>query len=1113
MGKNIKKYKLKDFLNKNLFRKIIITLSILLLILIFLFYFSFKTIEKNENQLTQTIIKSTLKDFGYLTLNIQNTYKNELSNFLKKVYENSDLFLQDKNRFLDFFYNEKIALYNLKKEFEENIYLDKINYYFIDKNGFIYKTDYKPDLNFNLAKFGVWRNILSRIKKGQPYISRLSREYKTGNPRIFGYIKLKDNTFFEIGLKFSGIKKFFNNKIKEYCFKNLKIENILIITYLERPINDSKIPHLNKKEIEFLKKSQQDKNIYYRYISLNKKYYYYTFLSDIGYFYLKIKVISPNLLYLFIYTLISVFVILTLLIYIFIKIKTTSEKITLPILNLYNKLDKFEENKPFSGKQSYTNIDEIDIIFLKYDKLLKKINNNYQVLKEKHEEIKKLTEDLKSKKETLSILLEKEKSFNKKIEKIISVTKKLYSKTLIDDIEFFKLIFRTTFSIIDEADFGSVFIVRNDKIKYIDTIGHDLKMLNELNIKNYEFKKMYNNIKIINNIISPSVNKMSKKKLELLKKASKPIKQTIRLPLYTSYGIVSFNYDISEESKNSFNESSIKILELFKDILTIFFSLKEASNKLDLILNSIGEGIIITDNKDTITTINKSVLEILDANKKNILNKNINRIVFLKNVNDYQNYNKINNNLIIKSEKIDITKINTGFYNFELISNKNNKKFIVLLKNHIYNNFKDLIGTIYILRDNSKEKELQDKYFQFQKFQTLGKFVGGILHDFNNLIGGISGSIELLKFDLSTIEFDKGKKQEVNEYINMILDNLSKGKELVNNLKSLTVKESIVKELVNINDILKNVIFLSKKSMGNDIKLTFKRNNIEYPIILGNKTILSNIFLNLISNAKDALENKEKGKIEIKVEVIENLAEENIKDLYKKDLDKPFYKISIKDNGSGISKDKIDKIFEPFFTTKSTTKGTGLGLAIVKENVKTFNGYIKVKSIINKGTTFSIYFPVINDKKILDNYFKSIKQQLNINDLEKFIKNYNFKNKKVLIVEDEELVRINIKNILQKVGFKVFEAQNGEEAIKKIKRLSKNKLDFIILDLVMPDMNGQEVMENIKNIPLNAKVIVSTGFGKDIDINSMLKQYNISSILFKPYKMVDLLNTLKKFNE
>lgn len=378
-----------------------------------------------------------------------------------------------------------------------------------------------------------------------------------------------------------------------------------------------------------------------------------------------------------------------------------------------------------------------------------------------------------------------------------------------------------------------------------------------------------------------------------------------------------------------------------------------------------------------------------------------------------------------------------------------------------------------------RERELQIK----KRLDSMGRLAGGIAHDINNILTAIFGYIGLIKRELSN-------NNSISKYIGLLDSELSRIRDMVNRLL-LYKKDNIQFELVDINVLIKDVVELNKnlfEKKGIAVSLKLEANN---NIIMADPLEIRSIVLNLIVNACDALP-EHGGIINIGTKDIEiSLDKDNI----DKDL-KPgkYVMLFVKDNGSGIPDDILDKIFEPFFTTKKKDKGIGLGLSTVYTAVKNNNGFIGVSSELNKGTEFRVYFPIcsIDNKERVE----GILQKKNNNN-------------SVLIIDDEEGILFVFKEFFVSKGYRVLIANNAEEGVKLYNE-NANNISLLFVDVVMSDMNGMEFLEAI-NLDNIKDVYIMSGYTKDIAIKDFINNKNIH-FLKKPFDFKRLEEIIKNKN-
>lgn len=361
------------------------------------------------------------------------------------------------------------------------------------------------------------------------------------------------------------------------------------------------------------------------------------------------------------------------------------------------------------------------------------------------------------------------------------------------------------------------------------------------------------------------------------------------------------------------------------------------------------------------------------------------------------------------------------------------------------------ISTTFI--DVTKEKALEQQLLQSKKMEALGTLVGGIAHDFNNFLTPIIGYGNLIQMALR-------EGDPLRRYADQILTISKRAAKLVSNLLLFSRKQPIESTPHNMNDIIREAELFLKPLIKEDIYLEIFY-AAEDLTILTDKTLFSQVLINLVTNANDAM--PAGGRLTIKTErtVIDELF------IKKMGYGIPgiYAVLSVSDTGVGMDEKTKEKVFEPFFTTKGVGKGTGLGLPMVYGIVEQHNGFLHVESSIGSGTTFKLYFPYAKEKGI--GVAKTDEPS-----------SYQKGAETILIAEDNIDLRRLIKEVLTSAGYTVIDAGDGKEAIKRLDEC-KGMIQLLILDVVMPGANGMEVhQEAIKRMP-NIKTLFISGYMKD----------------------------------
>jgi len=381
--------------------------------------------------------------------------------------------------------------------------------------------------------------------------------------------------------------------------------------------------------------------------------------------------------------------------------------------------------------------------------------------------------------------------------------------------------------------------------------------------------------------------------------------------------------------------------------------------------------------------------------------------------------------------------------------------------------------TITSIKTRELNTALETRLLQSQKLETIGKLSSGMAHDFSNLLSSIFGSVNLLR-----------KRVPENEGVIKLIDNIEncsiRARDLTKGLlsfgKPTPRRKELIKPNILLNEISKVVIQTFPKTLN--FKPFIQDDLFE---ILGNGTEIYQVLLNLCVNAKEAIEKT--GTI--------TFSGKNIIVDKKNNIEHPLLKpgkyvwFSVKDSGSGIEEENLLKIFDPYFSTKTKDTGSGLGLYVTYGIIKAHNGEVEVSSKPNKGTTFDVFIPSYEPTKI------------KIPEEEKII----------LLAEDEVMLSDLLSELLESTGYNVLKVYNGTEVLKVL--TEELKVDMVILDYNMPEMNGVDCAKKIRKLNLEMPIILSTG-SMSISDNHDLKKIGISAFVTKPYEFDQLLETIQK---
>lgn len=379
-------------------------------------------------------------------------------------------------------------------------------------------------------------------------------------------------------------------------------------------------------------------------------------------------------------------------------------------------------------------------------------------------------------------------------------------------------------------------------------------------------------------------------------------------------------------------------------------------------------------------------------------------------------------------------------------------------------------GAVIRVDDVTKEKAIEDKLNTSRKMEAVGLLAGGVAHDFNNMLAGIMGATELLGFHLP----DVPKARKLHQ---MILDSAIRAADLTKQLLAFSRQSDKVSTVVKLHDIIEETLVLLKSSLDRRITIEVNLDAIHNNLV-GDPSLLQNALLNLCINASHAM--PEGGLLKISTQEVE--LDELFCQMSTFNLQPGrFIEVEVRDSGCGILQEELNRIFEPFFTTKEKGEGTGLGLSIVYGTIQQHNGAINVYSEVGKGTVFQILLPISSKEEPVD---RGVVEMIHGSGC-------------ILIVDDEEIIRVTARTILENLGYTVFLAENGKKAVELFCK-ENNTIDLVLLDMIMPVMNGRDCFEQLRKIDADVKVVLSSGYSREEDLKEMI-QGGLSGFIRKPY--------------
>ena len=399
--------------------------------------------------------------------------------------------------------------------------------------------------------------------------------------------------------------------------------------------------------------------------------------------------------------------------------------------------------------------------------------------------------------------------------------------------------------------------------------------------------------------------------------------------------------------------------------------------------------------------------------------------------------------------------------------------------------YKDQNLLQFSLLDITARKQAQEQLSHNRKMDAIGQLAGGVAHDFNNLLAGIITASQMLKLPKRKLD-DKGL-----ELVDMIMSASTRAADFTNKLLTFGRKGKMLFSPINIHTAINETIAMLSNTIDKKINIRVNNNATNF-IVNGDNAELQNIFLNLGINASHAM--AEGGELTFSTTNIELNREFCDASTFAIEPGQ-FIDIEVRDTGCGIEDNCLSKIFDPFYTTKQPGSGSGLGLSAVYGTVHSHNGTINVASEIGIGTVFHIYLPNTSAPETTNE--ETSDNNITITG-----------SGTILLVDDEELIRKVGSILLKEMGFDVILAANGLEAVNIFSSQNKD-IDLIITDMIMPVMNGREAFYRFKKIDNYCKIIISSGFVRDENLEQMERD-GLSGFIKKPFKSNELSQLIGK---
>jgi signal transduction histidine kinase/CheY-like chemotaxis protein len=381
-------------------------------------------------------------------------------------------------------------------------------------------------------------------------------------------------------------------------------------------------------------------------------------------------------------------------------------------------------------------------------------------------------------------------------------------------------------------------------------------------------------------------------------------------------------------------------------------------------------------------------------------------------------------------------------------------------------------------REQKQHQELERRLMQVQKLESLGMLAGGIAHDFNNLLTVILSS--------ATLAQSQTTDQGLSEDLQAVLDAATRGRDLTRQLLAMSRSQELDLKALDINQRLSELVQLARRILPENIRLDLIE-AARLPLVEGDASQLDQVFMNLFINARDAM--PDGGRLTVETEqVLVNGAYTESHPWAKAGR---YVLVTVTDSGVGMSREVLERVFEPFFTTKAARSGTGLGLAVAYGIVRQHRGMLHCYSEVGVGTTFKIYLPA--GSRLAGAVGTKLQNAV------------RHGTERLLVAEDDELVRGVLLRILNGAGYQVTGVDSGDAACRAA---AKDEFDLVILDMVMPGMPCREVIHRLRALRSGLPILLSSGYAAGENVATLVKEEGLE-LLSKPYDPDQVLRAVR----
>jgi PAS domain S-box-containing protein len=588
----------------------------------------------------------------------------------------------------------------------------------------------------------------------------------------------------------------------------------------------------------------------------------------------------------------------------------------------------------------------------------------------------------------------------------------------------------------------------------------------------------------------------------LIARAGNKIPVALSTSTIPNVGIVCVAYDISLQKQRTevlreakerlesevtkataeLQETNEKLTQEIAERKMAALALMETEQRFKVIFENAPDGIFLADTKGNFIDANKETLRIIGYEKKEIIGRNIFDLGILSS-------GTRSDEAHVLTEKL--FESGTGSVEVEVCRKDGESMATEIITHPVtiddYNLVLAMVRDLSLRNRMEKEKvRLEQELHHAQKMDAVGRLAGGIAHDFNNLLAGIMGYADIMRRRLAGGSADKDKI----DVIRKIIDTTQQASNLTAQLLAFARKGKYSVETVDLRKIIEDVIDLLEHSMDRRISVVKLFDEGLTAAVKGDRSQLQSALLNLGLNARDALPEGGTITFTLRRSAAES-DESDDRNTDEKGKRGASVEVTVEDDGVGMNQHTRSQIFEPFFTTKKPGKGTGLGLASVYGTVKLHRGSIDLWSEQGKGTRFTIRLPLTEEVPVEEVQVRETTVDMAVGG-------------RILVVDDEDIVREMVKDALNDAGHSVTTKVDGNKALEWF-RVHGADCDLVLLDMTMPGLNGVDCFRGIRSVKPEQKVILVSGHAQDCDID-MLMNEGANAFLQKPFK----LNVLEK---